>query len=86
MSLIKKGNVAMEMQTKKISSISQLVAEASEEDAKINLLIREKYSMSQELALHRKKLLGTADDTEWQEYNDFVEDCIKRAREEELAN
>ena len=80
---IKKGNVEQEMQTKKNSSISQLVAEASEEDAKINLLIREKYSMSQELALHRKKLLGTATDEEWQEYNAYVEECIVKAREEQ---
>lgn len=80
---IKKGNVEQEMQTKKNSSISLLVAEASEEDAKINLLIREKYSMSQELELHRKKLNGTLADEEWAEYNAYVEQCIVKAREEQ---
>ncbi len=60
-----------------------LVEEASEEEVNIELAIREKYSMSQELALHRKKLMGTADPSEWDEYTAFVQECIDKVRNAE---
>lgn len=81
MSLIIKNNVQEEMNNKKNSSQSALIAEQTEEEHQINYLIRERYSMSQELELHRKKLNNTLSDKEWDEYNTFVEDCIKLVRE-----
>lgn len=80
---LKKKDIEVEMALKEAQVVSSMVKEKTEEDMKINFLIREKYSMSQELALHRKKLLGTATDEEWQEYNDYVEECIVKAREEQ---
>lgn len=44
-------------------------------------LIRERYSENDELALLRKKLAGI-NDTEFDEYNAFVEQCKQAAREE----
>lgn len=83
MSLIRKNNVQEEMNNKKNASQSALIAEQTEEEHKINLLIREKYSMSQELELHRKKLNGVLSDEEWEEYNTYIEDCIRQVREDE---
>ena len=71
------------MNNKKNASQSALIAEQTEEEHKINLLIREKYSMSQELELHRKKLNGALPDEKWEEYNAYVEECIKQVREDE---
>ena len=83
MSLIQKNNVQEEMNNKKNASQSALIAEQTEEEHKINLLIREKYSMSQELELHRKKLNGVLPDEEWEEYNTYIKDCIRQVREDE---
>ena len=83
MSLIIKNNVQEEMNNKKNSSQSALIAEQTEEEHKINMLIRERYSMSQELELHRKKLNGTLSDEDWETYNAYVEECIKQVRENE---
>lgn len=80
---LKKKDIEVEMALKEAQVVSSMVKEKTEEDMKINFLIREKYSMSQELALHRKKLLGTATDDEWAEYNAYVEECIVKAREEQ---
>ena len=60
-----------------------LVEEASDEEVNIELAIREKYSMSQELALHRKKLMGAVDPDEWDEYTAFVQECIDKVRSAE---
>lgn len=60
-----------------------LVEEASEEEVNIELAIREKYSMSQELALHRKKLMGVVEPSEWDEYTAYVQECIDKVREED---
>ena len=57
-----------------------LVEEASDEEVNIELAIREKYSMSQELALHRKKLMGAVEPSEWDEYTAFVQECIDKVR------
>jgi len=79
---IQNGNIAEEMTNKKNSSDLVLLQEASEEDIKIEHYIREQYSLSMELALHRKKAMGVVDETEWQNYCDFVQECIAKAREE----
>ena len=71
------------MNNKKNASQSALIAEQTEEKHQINILIRERFSLSQELELHRKKLNGTLPDEEWNDYNTFIEDCIKRVREDE---
>jgi len=54
----------------------------SEQDMKIEQLIREKYSLSQEIALHRKKLIDAVEPQEWDDYNNYVIECIAKAREE----
>ena len=41
--------------------------------------IREKYSMNEELAILRKHIAGI-DSKEFKEYNNYVEDCKKRAK------
>lgn len=41
--------------------------------------IREKYSMNEELAILRKHIAGI-DSEEFKEYNDYVENCKKRAK------
>lgn len=63
----------------RIEPTANLVKE-NEEDFKVNSLIREKYSLSQELCLHRKKILGIVDENEWNEYVAFVEECVNKAK------
>ena len=48
---------------------------------KVRELIAEKYSIEDELALHRKYLTQKSRDGEFEEYNLFVEDCKIRAKE-----
>lgn len=79
---IRKANIETEANTKRAAFLSSLVADQTEEETKIELYIREKYSMSQELALHRKKLMGVLSDDEWNGYVAFVEECIERAKKE----
>ena len=78
---ITKGDIARDMQEKKNSADAQFVHEMSEEDQKIQALIRERYSLSQEVALHRKKIMRTVDATEWTDYTHYVEECIAKVRE-----
>jgi hypothetical protein len=77
---IEKGNIPQETKTKEVDFISSLVKEATDEDIKINSLIRERYSMSQEMALHRKKIMGIINDDEWLAYTSFISECIEKAR------
>ena len=77
---IRKGNWANEQIQKSKDLKLGLVSEASEEETEIELLIRENYSLSQELALHRKKAMGVVDETEWNTYVVFVQECIDRVR------
>ena len=60
-----------------------LVEEKNEKDAKIEALIRQEggYSMSQELAIHRKKMMGILPDEEWDRYCAYVQECIGKVRE-----
>lgn len=76
-----KGNVSADMTAKQNSVDSMLIKEATDEDFAIEVLIRERYSMSKETALHRKQLMGTLPEDEWSEYCAFVEECIEKARE-----
>ena len=80
MDFIKKGNVAAEMNTKANSAVTGLLAEKSEEDMRIETLIRERFSMSMETALHRKKLMGILPDAEWNKYCTFIQECIDEVR------
>ena len=58
----------------------QLVSEATEEETEIELLIRQEYPLSRELALHRKKAMGTLDTDEWDAYVAYVQECIDKVR------
>jgi hypothetical protein len=44
--------------------------------------IREKYSESEELALHRKKFVGLDSNNEFEIYNTYAEECKTRARQQ----
>lgn len=77
---IRKGNWANEQIQKSKDLKLGLVSEASEEETEIELLIRENYSLSQELALHRKKAMGIVDEVEWDKYVTYVQECIDRVR------
>ena len=79
---IEKGNIPQETKTKEVDFISSLVKEATDEDIKINSLIRERYSMSQEMALHRKKIMGIINDDEWNAYAVYIALCIEKVRRE----
>lgn len=80
MDFIKKGDVAAEMNTKANSVVTGLLTEKSDEDVRIETLIRQRYSMSMETALHRKKLMGILPDAEWNEYCTFIQECIDEVR------
>lgn len=78
-----KKDVDLQMLATRAAYKAEYVGETTETDRTINGLIREKYSLSQEVCLHRKKMMGTVGDEEWTEYCNFVEDCIKKAEEQE---
>ena len=72
-----------EANTKKAASGAMLCDEPNAENDKIVRLIREAgYSLSMELALHRKKLIGAVDEDEWNAYQTCVLECIAKAKEE----
>lgn len=77
---ILKPNREQEHRNKVTDLKVSLVEEASNEEVNIELAIREKYSMSQELAMHRKKLMGTVEASEWDEYTAYVQECIDKVR------
>ena len=80
---IHKNDYETDVRLKGLEVAVGLVEEKSEEDKKIELLIRTRYSMSMETALHRKKLMGILPDSEWNEYCTFVQECIDEARSAE---
>ena len=82
--MIEKHDKDMQKQISSMVLATQLIKDNGEEDIEIELLIRERYSLSNELAIHRKKLLGIIEDEEWEEYNTFVLECIEKARQKEL--
>lgn len=55
--------------------------DTDEHSARVVELVREKYSVSQEFAILRKKMAGLGDE-EFNEYNEYVEQCKVKAREE----
>lgn len=71
----------------RVDSEQELTKELTEEDKKIVGYIRngienhEGISLSQELCIHRKKILGIINDDEWNDYVDFVNKCIQKGRE-----
>lgn len=77
---IKKGNIGYDKRQKEQDLKMSLVQEASDKEIEIELLIREKYSMSQELALHRKKAMGTLEKKVWEDYCKYVEECVERIK------
>lgn len=79
---ITKGNNSEEAAIKKASFLSSLVDEKTDKEIKVECLIREQYSISQEIMLHRKKLMGVLPEEEWGAYIAFVEECIAKADEE----
>jgi len=80
---IRKGDWANEQIQKSKDLKLGLVSEASQEETEIELLIRENYSLSQELALHRKKAMGIVDEAEWDTYVAYVQACIDRVRDKD---
>ena len=76
---IKKGNIGFDRHQKETDLKVSLIEEQTQEEVEIELLIRERYSMSQELALHRKAIMGNSE--EWNEYCEYVQSCVKRVRE-----
>lgn len=83
MLIIKHKDLENEANVKANACRSQYADEPNEKDAKIVLLIRERYTLSMELALHRKKLVGAVDEDEWNAYQNYVLECIERAKEEQ---
>lgn len=57
--------------------------EKTDKEIKVECLIREQYSISQEIMLHRKKLMGVLSKEEWDAYVAFIEECIAKADEED---
>lgn len=57
---------------------TELTKEATEKEYKIETLIRERYSLSQEIAILRKIHVGKITEEEFKEYSDYVEECIKQ--------
>ena len=68
-----------------LSRKAEFVGETNDYSVNVNRLIREKYSLSDELAILRKALakLGI-NDTQLDEYNAFVETCKEKAKEENM--
>ena len=74
-------DAVLDMAIKNIGLMARFVGEASTEEINIEEEIRKQYSLSQEVALHRKRLMGTATDEEWDAYTAYVEECITKVRE-----
>ena len=85
MKVIKK-DISTEQKLAKLMMWAGLVKDSSDEDMAIELLIRQRYSMSQETALHRKKLMGTISDDEWNEYVAYIEECKNAVRDKETTD
>ena len=68
---------------RRVSDIDSKIGVITEVESggQVFCLIHERYPLSKELCLHRKKLMGTVDEQEWQEYCDYVEECVRRVEE-----
>ena len=69
-------NARVDEQISKLGSQVALIDEKDNREARIVEAIRTRYTLSEELALHRKKEMGTIDPDEWSAYCDFVESVI----------
>lgn len=78
---IRKTNKKVDQTLSKLGSQVALVDEKDETEARIVAAIRQRYSLSEELALNRKKNMGTVDPAEWQAFVDYVEECIEAAKD-----
>ena len=78
---IRKTNKKVDQTLSKLGSQVALVDEKDETEARIVTAIRQRYSLSEELALNRKKNMGTVDPAEWQAFVDYVEECIGAAKD-----
>lgn len=78
MGFIHKRDREVDATLKSLGSQVKMTEETDETDSKVVLLIRERYSLSKELCLHRKKLIGTVDAQEWSAYVDYVLECIAK--------
>ena len=74
--IISHKNKKIDKQLSKLGSQIVLVDETDAREAQIVLKIREQYSLSEELALHRKQMIGALDKKEWDDYVDYVTKCI----------
>lgn len=76
-----KEDIALDNMKKGVEAKMQTSLGIDDEYGKrVEALIRERYSMSQEIAINRQR---DTKPTEWQEYYDFCEECKRKAREAE---
>lgn len=76
-----KEDIALDNMRKGVEAKMQTSLGIDDEYGKrVEALIRERYSMSQEIAINRQR---DSKLTEWQEYFDFCEECKRKAREAE---
>lgn len=68
-----------------LSEMEKFEGEVAENSIDVNKIIRnkiaEKYSIEDELKLHRMKLEGTIDDKVWNEYVSYVNDLITKGED-----
>lgn len=86
MPIITHHDLDQEANIKRNASGVSLYGETDEKNDKIVRLIRERYSLSMELALHRKKMVGVVDEDEWDAYQAFVIECIEKVKDEPTEN
>jgi len=55
---------------------------SNDRSKQINALIRERYSIDDEIAILRKVHLGKVTEEEFKEYSDFVDECVQAVPEE----
>lgn len=80
---LRKKDRETEERLKNLEVKVSLIEDRKNEDIIIESYIREKYSLSNEIAIHRKKLMGILSNEEWDEYTSYVLECIEKAREQD---
>mgnify|MGYP006873202673 CR=1 FL=1 len=84
---IKKRDTQLEL-ISRLDSELEVARETDSKSSRINMMIRKGtqnhkgYSLSEELCLHRKKLLDLVDPEEWNDYVNFVASCIEETNNE----
>lgn len=80
---------AIERKIGQIDTNVELVKDASDKDTNIEYNIRkgtqnhDGISLSQEIGILRKKILGTLSDEDWNDYTSFIQECIDLANNNE---